>query len=522
MTDGEQWRAAVERSLAGAPFESLVTATLEGIPIAPLYTERHLPNAQGIPWAPRPERGLGRFHEGPGLPDLAAERAAGASFVWSRAELPTDLSVPTGIELLVQPEAPVASVSRAGPGSRVLADPFSAPVARAQPIEDPLLDALATAIPRGAAVLGADALAWDELGVSAVDEIAFAVASLVLAVRELEARGVAPGAALASATVAVGLGTDFFVEIAKLRALRRLLARVLAIAGAPGVRPLIAARARPRMLSYLDPPTNLLRITLAVAAGLIGGADLVAAPSYRLDAPDTVERQARNVALVLALESHLAADADPARGSYYLEALTSELAQRAWDLLREIERRGGFCAAQRFVRERAEASAAARRRAIATRARPLVGVSKFPVDGELPPASSAWSDAGPYERLRRRGADRTATLVVLPGCPQARIDFAREVAALAFAKVEIVDGIEAAAGGSGVAFLCAADGDLAGAAVEAARALRAAGVRAIALAAQPGPQVEALRAAGVDALVYLGCDLVEALEALLARAEVPA
>lgn len=502
----EQWRALVEKGLKGAPFESLTATTLEGIPIAPLYAEQDRPAAEGIPWAPRAKRAIGVAHRE--VPDLRREAAAGATLAWVRS--PLGIPVDSDIDVIVESHLEDA-IDAAGARVRVLGDAF-VDVSTSGTEPGPLLDRIARALERGAPALGVSACALDEVGAGAVTQLAGITAGLVASLRAMEERSVDLESAVERTTIALSVGTDLFLEIAKVRAARRLVARVLASTGI-AARPWIAARTSERVHAELDRPTNLLRETLGIAAALIGGADAIAARPHA--AGDAALRTARNAPLVLSLESHLAATADPAGGSSYVEHETAALASAAWELFAAVERAGGMTTGRSIVWDRAGDEGSRRTKGIVTRRAPIVGVSRFPVPGEAPSPGAGPRDAAPFELLRSRGASAVARCVVLGACPEARVEFAREVAQLAAQRVDVVNEVEA--GDASFVILCAADAELATALPAAARALRAAGVRAIAVAGKPGANEQALRDAGVDAFVFVGADVVAALGALLDR-----
>ena len=99
------------------------------------------------------------------------------------------------------------------------------------------------------------------------------------------------------------------------------------------------------------------------------------------------KRIARNVELLLKHESHFDQVVDPAGGSYYVENLTQSIAAEAWKLFLEIEEKGGYAEAYKagFIKERVEASAAAKDKAIATRRQTLLGANQFPNFTEVAP-----------------------------------------------------------------------------------------------------------------------------------------
>ena len=216
---------------------------------------------------------------------------------------------------------------------------------------------------------------------------------------------------------------DQFTTIAALRAARRLWDRV---GEASGVAPERRAQRQHAVTSSVmttkhDPWVNMLRTTVACFAAGVGGADVVTVQPFdaALGLPDAFARRiARNTQSLLVEEGHLARVLDPAGGSWYVESLTDQLAQAAWDWFTEIERAGGLAAAldSGLVRDRLAAAWDARAARIATRKDPITGVSEFPNLAEkLPdrePAAAVLPSGGlprvraaqGFEELRDRAA----------------------------------------------------------------------------------------------------------------------
>jgi methylmalonyl-CoA mutase len=155
---------------------------------------------------------------------------------------------------------------------------------------------------------------------------------------------VAPDEAAARIGVALAADTDQFLTIAKFRAGRLLLARLLEAAGLDAHVPIHAETAW-RTMSRREPRMNVLRATGAAFAAAVGGADSVTVlPFDALDeeASPPALRLARNTQLVIAQEAQLYRFADPAAGSGAVEALTDALAEKAWDKFQAIEIAGGI------------------------------------------------------------------------------------------------------------------------------------------------------------------------------------
>lgn len=142
----------------------------------------------------------------------------------------------------------------------------------------------------------------------------------------------------------ISMGSEYFFEIAKIRALRRLwelLGREYGFSG----RCKIIAHPTLRNKTIYDYNTNMLRTTTECMAGVLGGADLICNLPYDSlyhDHNDFADRIARNQLLLLKHESYFSSVSNPADGSYYIESLTDQLGERALELFKSIEKGGGF------------------------------------------------------------------------------------------------------------------------------------------------------------------------------------
>ena len=151
------------------------------------------------------------------------------------------------------------------------------------------------------------------------------------------------------------------------------------------------------MMSAYDPWVNMLRTTVAAFAAGVGGADAVTVLPFDspLGRPDAFGRRiARNTSSLLISESHLARVADPAGGAYAVEKLTDDLAVAAWELFGRLDE-------GEDLEPLIEATVAERDRQVATRKRPLTGLTEFPNLGEERPQR----EPDPYApEVRRYGA----------------------------------------------------------------------------------------------------------------------
>ncbi|MEU9294524.1 methylmalonyl-CoA mutase family protein [Streptomyces sp. NPDC048266] len=388
----------------------------------------------------------------------------------------------------------------------------------------------------GVRALTVDALPYHEAGGSAAQELGCSLATGVAYLRGLTAAGLSAAEACGQLEFRYAATADQFLTIAKLRAARRLWARVAEVCGAreAGAQRQHAVTS-PVMMTRRDPWVNMLRTTVATLAAGVGGADSVTVLPFdeALGLPDAFARRiARNTSTVLIEESHLSRVIDPAGGSWYVERLTDELAHAAWAFFQDIERAGGQQAALRSgaVGERLAATWAARSAKLATRREPITGVSEFPHLTEKPvdrvPAPEPPAGGLPrvrrdeaFEALRARSDAHLAATGARPRVYLAALGpAAAHSARLAFADnlfrtggIEpVTDGAFEESGAQEVC-LCSSDTVYEEQAEATARDLREAGARHVFLAGRPGPYT------GVDTYAFAGCDAVALLSTTLDR-----
>ncbi|MBX9421735.1 MULTISPECIES: methylmalonyl-CoA mutase family protein [Streptomyces] len=388
----------------------------------------------------------------------------------------------------------------------------------------------------GVRALTVDALPYHEAGGSAAQELGCSLATGVAYLRGLTGAGLSVAEACAQLEFRYAATADQFLTIAKLRAARRLWARVAEVCGAreAGAQRQHAVTS-PVMMTRRDPWVNMLRTTVATLAAGVGGADSVTVLPFdeALGLPDAFARRiARNTSTVLIEESHLSRVIDPAGGSWYVERLTDELAHAAWEFFQDIERAGGQQAALRSgaVGERLAATWAARSAKLATRREPITGVSEFPNLTEKPvdrvPAPEPPAGGLPrvrrdeaFEALRARSDAHLAATGARPRVYLAALGpAAAHSARLAFADnlfrtggIEpVTDGAFEESGAQEVC-LCSSDTVYEEQAEATARDLREAGARHVFLAGRPGPYT------GVDTYAFAGCDAVALLSTTLDR-----
>ena len=419
--------------------------------------------------------------------------------------------------------------------------------------------------------LRVDARAVHEAGGSEAQELGVLIAHAVDTMRRLDKASYDVNAFPAQTVFTVATGANYGLEIAKLRAARRLWARVLDAMDLD-VEPMkLQAVSSARMLTRYDAWTNMLRNTAACFAGSVGGADIVTVRAFNeaLGIPEELGRRtARNTQIIAMEESRLGRIADPAGGSWFEETLADDLASAAWKEFQAIEAEGGLV--QSLIDGKLQGRIADMREArftsIAKRKVPITGVSEFPLldaddapvaetgfessatsvssEGlhsflkDLPEKDGADTTAEPlepihlardFEALRDRANAHEAAKGVRPAVfiatlgplaeHNARVDFARNLFAAggiegkeAPSLPETADDIAAGfkASGCHIAVICGSDKRYETKAADAARALKKAGAQRVFIAGK-------FEAAYSDTNIFMGCDAVEVLE--LAQAE---
>lgn len=239
-------------------------------------------------------------------------------------------------------------------------------------------------------VLNINASNFTNSGADIVQELAFAISMGCEYMTQLVQRGIKTEVAASRMGFTFGTGSNYFPEIAKLRAARLLWSVVL-----NGFKPSNVENIKMNIhcvtsewnKTIYDPYVNLLRTQTEAMSAILGGTD-----SLTVEPFDTVfrhpdefsERIARNQQLILKHEAYFDKVADPAAGSYYIENLTSLIADNAWKMFLEIEEKGGFlsCLKSGFIQGKISESAKKKENDVATRKTSLLGTNQFPNNNE--------------------------------------------------------------------------------------------------------------------------------------------
>jgi methylmalonyl-CoA mutase len=220
-------------------------------------------------------------------------------------------------------------------------------------------------------------------GSSAVEELAFALSMGVEYLQALTSKGLDLHEAASRIRFSFSVGSDYFMEIAKLRSARTLWARIVETYGGndEAQKMTIHARTSAWTKTIFDPYVNMLRATTEAFSAAVGGDSIhVSCFDEAIQKSTAFSRRiARNASIILKEEAHIGRTIDPAGGSWYVEVLTNELAKKAWELFQETEANGGIVEALKkgFPQTLVEQVASNRVNNIAIRKDVFVGTNMY-------------------------------------------------------------------------------------------------------------------------------------------------
>jgi methylmalonyl-CoA mutase len=232
-----------------------------------------------------------------------------------------------------------------------------------------------------------------EAGATAVQELAFTIADGLEYVRAALSRGLAVDDFAPRLSFFFAIGMDFFMEIAKLRAARLLWHRVMTPFAPRNPQSLMMrthCQTSGVSLTAQDPYNNVVRTAYEAMAAVLGGTQSLHTNAFdeAMALPtDFSARIARNTQLILAEETGVTRTVDPLGGSYFVEHLTASVAERAWELIQEVEELGGMTRAVEagMPKLRIEESAARRQARVDRGEAVVVGVNRYRAEDEGAP-----------------------------------------------------------------------------------------------------------------------------------------
>ncbi len=232
--------------------------------------------------------------------------------------------------------------------------------------------------------IGVSGYAFNNAGANSVQELAFTLATATEYLSELNERGLKIDDVAKRIIFTFGVGSFYFMEVAKLRAARMLWSKILEAFGVneENRKMFIHCKTTEFNQTYFDPYVNMLRTTTEAFSAIVGGADSIHTNPYdeSFNPSDNFSRRiARNTQIILKEESHLDQVIDPAGGSYFVEKLTDDIARAAWELFQTIEEKGGMLKAIQagFIQEEINKVADAKKKDFAKRKSILVGTNMY-------------------------------------------------------------------------------------------------------------------------------------------------
>lgn len=235
-------------------------------------------------------------------------------------------------------------------------------------------------------VIAVNGTTYRSSGSSIVQELAFSLAEGAEYLTQVTELGVSIDRVAPNIKFNFGIGSNYFMEMAKIRAARYLWAKIVKAYGLSepdNAKMNIHAVSTDWNKTLYDPHVNMLRTTTESMSAIIAGIDSLSVLPFDMvyEGPnDFALRIARNQQLLLKEESYLNKVVDPAAGSYYIESICDALIEAAWKLFLEVESKGGFMQAFRigFIQEKVHQNSWKKHQDIATRKEILLGTNQYP------------------------------------------------------------------------------------------------------------------------------------------------
>ena len=391
---------------------------------------------------------------------------------------------------------------------------------------------------------------YHNAGASIVQELAFSLSHGNEYLATLTSKGFRVDEITPLMQFRLAVGSNYFLEIAKLRAVKILWSKIV-----EQYKPATeSARKIPLHMvtstwnkSVYDPYVNLLRTTTEAMSAAIAGVDSITVNPFDITfkkSDDFSLRVARNQQIVLKHESYFSKVVDPAAGSYYIETLTDSIASAAWDLFVATEEMGGFVPAVEtgFIREAIEKTCQKRDMDIAMRKQVFVGTNQYPSAGErmldkLQPTARVEDLGGlrPYrgpqafeairlavENHEQKGFDTPKVFLLTYGnlaMRKARAGFSTNFFGVAGYEIregagykDPADGVkDALAYMADIVVLCSSDEEYAELLESVAHIKKAAPKTQVVVAGNPRELMEQLDQAGVGHYIHLRTNALEAL-----------
>lgn len=569
------WKETAIKDLKGADFEKkLVWKTDEGISVQPFYTAEDLHSVQCIQ-SGECKKGWLNYIEADTTDQVAANKFICRMIDFDISGVLLDINDPGTIDFYIllngiNPEKLEISFKLPEPSPSLFRNYFDFLAKQEVKLsavhgfvqtdvletwsvtgQDPDIEALAEQIKitsqaehlRG---LMLSSHAFANAGSGIVQELAFTLNKITDIIELLEKSGLERERIVGQLALHLAIGGDYFFEIAKLRAMRPLLATILErYSVTVPVIPVVSSSSAWSKSLY-DPNVNMLRNTTEAMSAILGGCDalLIQPHDSTFKTPDEFShRVALNISNLLKEESYFDKVADPAAGSYYIETITAELADKTLQLFSEIELNGGYVESfiEGVIQEKITALKNKKETEAASRKRVYVGTNKYPnLQEKAPPVQKLSADTEDrdipllqpqrathlFEQMRQRSQQQFGLTGKAPkvylACfgditmRKARASFAMEFFGTAGFEItedyffdDITKGAEQIAkSDADIVVLCSSDAEYATEGKFFAEMFKkhTAGKRLI-LAGYPAEIIETLKQAGVDDFIHMKTDV---------------
>ncbi|MCK9203971.1 MAG: methylmalonyl-CoA mutase family protein [Bacteroidales bacterium] len=399
---------------------------------------------------------------------------------------------------------------------------------------------------------------FPDSGSTLVQELGFSLALANEYLAGLTSKGFSVDSIAPHIQLSLGIGPNYFMEMAKFRAARLLWSKMIGQyhPGKPeSLRLFIHATTTSWNKTVYDPYVNMLRTTTEGMSAALGNADSISIQPFDISyaTPNDFSRRiARNQQLILKDEAYLDKIVDPAGGAYYIENLTHSIAFHAWGLFKEIEKRGGIipCITSGFLQDEIVRSRNQKEMDYAQRKTVLIGTTQYPnlqermLDKIQKTPKPGPVKETPYRKLEQyragkaieelriatekyvgQGNKQPAVFLLTIGnlaMLRARAGFATNFFGCAgyeiidnpgFASIE--EGVDAAISSRAeTVVICSSDEEYATMAPEIARKIKAVNPKIqVLVAGYPKEIIENLQTAGVDGFIHIKSNLLSTLQA---------
>lgn len=389
---------------------------------------------------------------------------------------------------------------------------------------------------------------YQNAGADAVQQLGIGIHHLVAYLDKGTDAGMSAATIFDNLMVKSSIGNEYFIEIAKLRALKALIAKIASSYGIENHAQKIHSYSSVWSKSFYDPYVNMLRNTTEAMSAIIGGADSISISPHDegMAEPSAFSKRiTRNISLILQEESYLGKVADPVAGSYYIETLTAKLIEGAWALFLNLEDKGTFEANAKsgYLLSLVTDKRNEKLEKIASRKTTFIGTNQFPnpsdslekllkpewmenTDSFLPRHAALQFEALRHQMESKKAGGKMPIAVILPlsngFMPSARINFSQSFFGTAGISLLVLSTFSKENSNSelkeqnpDLVILCGSDEDYVAMGESIAESIQNVSKAKIVIAGNPVEHANKLLAAGVDYFIHAKSNVVNSLSQII-------